>query len=175
MAGLISPFLEVTGGKQVGGLLVSPPRQASTFRRQKLDPIYPKFKSQFNELFLIVQKQQEGDQNLLKLSCGWKMYVVRLLGSKGYWNLWKTLLFQIHPQITFPTLLFHTSYFCLNTRYGRIFICIKLFSCIYYLFLHICGQNENHQQYINVWLIYQCNTSMPFNWICIFLNEMPNK
>ena len=45
-------------------------RQSSIFRRQKIDPLYLKFRGELNEFVPRLQKQQEEAQKLLKARCG---------------------------------------------------------------------------------------------------------
>ena len=44
-------------------------QQTSTFRRQKIDPFYLKFRAELNEFVLRLQTQQEEAQKLLKQRC----------------------------------------------------------------------------------------------------------
>ena len=58
-------------------------QQTSTFRRQKIDPFYLKFRAELNQFVSRLQKQQEEAHKLLKPPCGRKTYAVRLSSSKG--------------------------------------------------------------------------------------------
>ena len=69
--------------KQLLSLYWFAAQQTTIFRRQKLDPLYLKFRAELNEFIPRVQMQQEQAQKLLKSRCGSKTYAVRLSGSKG--------------------------------------------------------------------------------------------
>ena len=69
--------------KQLLSLYWFAAQQTTIFRRQKLDPLYLKFRAELNEFIPRVQMQQEQAQKLLKSRCGSKTYAVSLSGSKG--------------------------------------------------------------------------------------------